>query len=357
MQGPEHVIELFHGYTYSGHPLATAAALAMPRPLPLEGFSSGRGRRGGVRGGDDELRDSRTWWTSAPSDCCAASIPSPSPTARGCAAEALERSYHELDLYIRVTGDTDRCAPAHSRCRLARRDPRQDGKAAELALLGWASRAVPRGHDRRAMARAGQNLFKAGGARVAFAQACPKARSRCRSTSREIEQRASHGTDERSVVVRVGPHRLTTTDLIVVLGMVLVAVALSRPSSSDRIPAGEARRGAHRRGCAARRPCARAPLGALKGEVARLQAELDVLNGLRGIGEVPPARRTSAAPPAPPAGPRARRAADAAKPGSCRRPRRGASVGQARRGHDPAAFAHRGPSGFRLWPRRPRGLH
>ncbi len=28
MQGPEHVIELFHGYTYSGHPLACAAGLA-----------------------------------------------------------------------------------------------------------------------------------------------------------------------------------------------------------------------------------------------------------------------------------------------------------------------------------------
>ena len=28
MQGPENVIELFHGYTYSGHPLACAAALA-----------------------------------------------------------------------------------------------------------------------------------------------------------------------------------------------------------------------------------------------------------------------------------------------------------------------------------------
>ena len=28
MQGPEHAIELFHGYTYSGHPLACAAALA-----------------------------------------------------------------------------------------------------------------------------------------------------------------------------------------------------------------------------------------------------------------------------------------------------------------------------------------
>jgi beta-alanine--pyruvate transaminase len=28
MTGPEHVIELFHGYTYSGHPLACAAGLA-----------------------------------------------------------------------------------------------------------------------------------------------------------------------------------------------------------------------------------------------------------------------------------------------------------------------------------------
>ena len=28
MHGPEHAIELFHGYTYSGHPLACAAALA-----------------------------------------------------------------------------------------------------------------------------------------------------------------------------------------------------------------------------------------------------------------------------------------------------------------------------------------
>ncbi|NMG75452.1 aspartate aminotransferase family protein [Aromatoleum diolicum] len=28
MQGPEHMVELFHGYTYSGHPLAAAAGLA-----------------------------------------------------------------------------------------------------------------------------------------------------------------------------------------------------------------------------------------------------------------------------------------------------------------------------------------
>ncbi len=28
MQGPDHMIELFHGYTYSGHPVAAAAGLA-----------------------------------------------------------------------------------------------------------------------------------------------------------------------------------------------------------------------------------------------------------------------------------------------------------------------------------------
>ena len=180
---------------------------------------------------------------------------------------------------------------------------------------------MPRGHDRRAMARAGQNLFKAGGARVAFAQACPKARSRAdRRVARSSNGRAM-AQMKRSVVVRVGLHRLTTTDLIVVLGMVLVAVALGLGLHLQiGSPPGGRGRGAHRRGCAARRPCAGAPLGALRGEVARLQAELDVLNGLRGIaGEVPPARRTaSAAPPAPPAGPRAREAADAAQPGSCR---------------------------------------
>jgi beta-alanine--pyruvate transaminase len=28
MTGPEHIVELFHGYTYSGHPLAAAAGVA-----------------------------------------------------------------------------------------------------------------------------------------------------------------------------------------------------------------------------------------------------------------------------------------------------------------------------------------
>jgi beta-alanine--pyruvate transaminase len=37
MQGPEHMIELFHGYTYSGHPLAAAAGLAVMNVYEEEG--------------------------------------------------------------------------------------------------------------------------------------------------------------------------------------------------------------------------------------------------------------------------------------------------------------------------------
>lgn len=44
MTGPEHVIELFHGYTYSGHPLASAAGLATLDLYRDEGiFENARG--------------------------------------------------------------------------------------------------------------------------------------------------------------------------------------------------------------------------------------------------------------------------------------------------------------------------
>jgi beta-alanine--pyruvate transaminase len=38
MKGPEHVIELFHGYTYSGHPVAAAAGVAALEAYQEEGI-------------------------------------------------------------------------------------------------------------------------------------------------------------------------------------------------------------------------------------------------------------------------------------------------------------------------------
>jgi beta-alanine--pyruvate transaminase len=38
MTGPEHLIELYHGYTYSGHPLACAAGLATLETYADEGL-------------------------------------------------------------------------------------------------------------------------------------------------------------------------------------------------------------------------------------------------------------------------------------------------------------------------------
>jgi beta-alanine--pyruvate transaminase len=38
MQGPEHMIELFHGYTYSGNPIASAAGIATLETYREEGL-------------------------------------------------------------------------------------------------------------------------------------------------------------------------------------------------------------------------------------------------------------------------------------------------------------------------------
>ncbi len=38
MNGPEHLIEFFHGYTYSGNPIASAAALATLDTYKEEGL-------------------------------------------------------------------------------------------------------------------------------------------------------------------------------------------------------------------------------------------------------------------------------------------------------------------------------
>ena len=113
MNGPEHAIELFHGYTYSGHPLSVAAALAsldlyrderlFERARALEApfakaMMSLRGKPG--------VEDIRPIGLICGIDL--AGLPG-APGKLGL--EATKRAFHDLDLYIRVGGDTLVVAP------------------------------------------------------------------------------------------------------------------------------------------------------------------------------------------------------------------------------------------------------
>jgi beta-alanine--pyruvate transaminase len=113
MRGPEHTIELFHGYTYSAHPLACAAALAaldlyrdenlFERARQLEPLFADAAM---TLKGLPTVLDIRTVGLSAGIDL--ASRPG-AVGERGY--EAMERAFHDEDLMIRITGDTLAIAP------------------------------------------------------------------------------------------------------------------------------------------------------------------------------------------------------------------------------------------------------
>ena len=113
MNGPEHVVELFHGYTYSGHPLAVAAGLATLDVYKDEGlFERAKALEGMFAEAMLSLRSKPHVADIRPIGLlCGIDLdPLPGkPAARGY--EAIERMYHEHDLYVRVTGDTLIVAP------------------------------------------------------------------------------------------------------------------------------------------------------------------------------------------------------------------------------------------------------
>ena len=113
MKGPEHAIELFHGYTYSAHPLACAAGLATLDVYRDENLFQ-RARELEPIWADTvmslknlpNVADIRTIGLAAAVDLASR------PDAFGQRAyEAMEHAYHDIGAMIRITGDTIALSP------------------------------------------------------------------------------------------------------------------------------------------------------------------------------------------------------------------------------------------------------
>ena len=113
MRGPEHVVELFHGYTYSAHPLACAAALAtldlyrderlFERAKKLEPLWYDAAM---TLKGLPNVLDVRCVGLTAGIDLASR------PDAVGRRAyEALERAFHRENLVVRISADTIALTP------------------------------------------------------------------------------------------------------------------------------------------------------------------------------------------------------------------------------------------------------
>ncbi len=113
MEGPEHLPELYHGFTYSGHPLATAAALAA-----LDVYA-GEGLFERARTHEALLAETMLSLQSAPGVLdirpigmmCGIDLAPKNATVGVRGYEIMDRAFHENDLYIRVGADTLIVAP------------------------------------------------------------------------------------------------------------------------------------------------------------------------------------------------------------------------------------------------------
>jgi beta-alanine--pyruvate transaminase len=112
MKGPDHAIELFHGYTYSGHPLACAAGIATLDTYRDEKlFERARALEPKwcdalmTLKGLPNVLDIRCVGLTGAIDLA----PSTAPGERGYAA--LEYSFHEAGIMLRLSGDTIELTP------------------------------------------------------------------------------------------------------------------------------------------------------------------------------------------------------------------------------------------------------
>jgi beta-alanine--pyruvate transaminase len=113
MQGPEKAIELFHGYTYSGHPLACAAAIATLDVYRDEGLLTRAAELAPYwEQAVHSLRDCPNVIDVRNIGLIGAIELAPRAGAPGTRAfDAFTRAFHEQDLMIRVTGDIIALSP------------------------------------------------------------------------------------------------------------------------------------------------------------------------------------------------------------------------------------------------------
>ncbi len=113
MRGPDHAIELFHGYTYSAHPLACAAGVATLDLYRKEDLFAR------ARALEPVFADAAMTLKGLPNVldiravglCCGIDLAS-RPGSPGLRAyEAMERGFHEADVMVRAAGDTLALSP------------------------------------------------------------------------------------------------------------------------------------------------------------------------------------------------------------------------------------------------------
>jgi beta-alanine--pyruvate transaminase len=113
MSGPDYAVELFHGFTYSGHPLAVAAANATLRLYKDEGlFERARKLEKPFAEAMMSLKGLPHVADIRPIGMmCGIDLESAAGKVGQRGYEALERAFFEHDLYIRLATDTIVTAP------------------------------------------------------------------------------------------------------------------------------------------------------------------------------------------------------------------------------------------------------
>ena len=112
MQGPENAVELTHGYTYSGHPIAAAAALATLDVYEEEGlFENARALEPHFEARIHALRDKAPLTDIRNIGLMGALDLEPDPAGAGLRAIGVFERAWEAGVVIRMTGDTIALCP------------------------------------------------------------------------------------------------------------------------------------------------------------------------------------------------------------------------------------------------------